>query len=182
MNRRVEALTSPLRVGFPARRCERSLRAAELPRETPCKSPRWPNTQKNYDHTKFEREDGILPLTLHSRGRDLEWGFTPHQELGYCFGDVAADPDNKVIILTDSGETLDLGIVNEVMPTAKLLPRAWELARKIRHRPALTTRLTRETMLMQVKRAMLEQLPYGLALEGLAACNYWPKEFAKEKL
>ena len=31
-------------------------------------------------------------------------------------------------------------------------------------------------------RAMLEQLPYGLALEGLAACDYWPQEFAKQKL
>jgi hypothetical protein len=37
-------------------------------------------------------------------------------------------------------------------------------------------------MLMQVKRAMLDQLPYGLALEGLAACDFWPQEFAKEKL
>ena len=249
---------------------------------------------QKYDHIKFNREDGILQLTMHSGGSDLEWGFSPHQELGYCFGDIAADPENKVIIFTGSGETfihkedlggdgvsaevwathvlpdakrllmnlleiqapmiaavngpatvhaelallcdivlaadhatfqdaphypsglvpgdgvhvvwpmllglnrgryflmtgqelsakeaLDLGVVNEVMPQAKLLPRAWELARKIRSRPALTTRLTREVMLMQVKRAMLDQLPYGLALEGLAACDYWPKEFAKEKL
>jgi enoyl-CoA hydratase/carnithine racemase len=79
-------------------------------------------------------------------------------------------------------EALDLGVVNEVMPQSKLLARAWELARKIRQRPAVTTRLTREAMLMQVKRAMLEQLPYGLALEGLAACDYWPQSFAKEKL
>ena len=249
---------------------------------------------QKYDHIKFEREDGILQLSMHSGGSDLEWGFSPHQELGYCFGDIAADPENKVIIFTGSGETfihkedlggdgvsaevwathvlpdakrllmnlleiqapmiaavngpatvhaelallcdivlaadhatfqdaphypsglvpgdgvhvvwpmllglnrgryflmtgqelsakeaLDLGVVNEVMPHAKLLPRAWELARKIRRRPALTTRLTRETMLMQVKRAMLDQLPYGLALEGLAACDYWPQAFAKEKL
>ncbi len=249
---------------------------------------------QKYEHIKFEREDGILQLSMHSGGSDLEWGFSPHQELGYCFGDIAADPENKVIIFTGSGETfihkedlggdgvsaevwathvlpdakrllmnlleiqapmiaavngpatvhaelallcdivlaadhatfqdaphypsglvpgdgvhvvwpmllglnrgryflmtgqelsakeaLDLGVVNEVMPQAKLLPRAWELARKIRRRPALTTRLTRETMLMQVKRAMLDQLPYGLALEGLAACDYWPQAFAKEKL
>lgn len=249
---------------------------------------------KKYDYLKFEREDGILQLTMHSGGSDLEWGFAPHQELGYAFADIAADPDNKVIIFTGSGETfihredlggggvtaevwathvlpdakrllmnlleiqapmiaavngpatvhaelallcdvvlaadhatfqdaphypsglvpgdgvhvvwpmllglnrgryflmtgqelsareaLDLGVVNEVMPQSKLLPRAWDLARKIRQRPAITTRLTREAMLMQVKRAMLEQLPYGLALEGLAACDYWPQEFAKEKL
>lgn len=249
---------------------------------------------QKYDYLKFEREDGILQLTMHSGGSDLEWGFSPHQELGYAFADIASDPENKVVIFTGSGatfihkedlggdgvtaevwaahvlpdakrllmnlleiqapmiaavngpatvhaelallcdivlaadhatfqdaphypsglvpgdgvhvvwpmllglnrgryflmtgqelsakEALDLGVVNEVMPQSALLPRAWELARKIRQRPAITTRLTREAMLMQVKRAMLEQLPYGLALEGLAACDYWPQEFAKEKL
>ena len=57
-----------------------------------------------------------------------------------------------------------------------------ELARIVQLRPALTTRLTREAMLMQVKRAMLEQLPYGLALEGLAACDFWPTPFAAENI
>lgn len=37
---------------------------------------------QKYDHIKFEREDGILQLTMHSGGSDLEWGFSPHQELG----------------------------------------------------------------------------------------------------
>ncbi len=249
---------------------------------------------KKYEHIKFEREDGILQIAMHTDGKDLLWGFPPHQELGHAFADIANDLENQVIILTGSGDTfihkedlggggvtaaawaghllpdakrllmnlleiqapmiaavngpatvhaelallcdivlaadhatfqdaphypsglvpgdgvhviwpmllglnrgryflmtgqelsakeaMDLGVVNEVMPQAALLPRAWELARKIRQRPALTTRLTREAMLMQVKRAMLEQLPYGLALEGLAACDYWPQEFAKQKL
>jgi enoyl-CoA hydratase/carnithine racemase len=247
---------------------------------------------KKYEHIKFQREDGILQLTLHSDGQDLIWGFAPHQELGYCFADIAADPENKVIIFTGSGETfihkedlggggvtaqvwaehvlpdakrlltnlleiqapmiaavngpatvhaelallcdivlaadhtvfqdaphypsglvpgdgvhvvwpmllglnraryflltgqilsaneaLQLGVVNEVLPQAELLKRAWELARIVRARPSLTTRLTREAMLMQVKRAMLEALPYGLALEGLAACDFWPSHFAAE--
>jgi hypothetical protein len=39
-----------------------------------------------------------------------------------------------------------------------------------------------DAMLMQVKRAMLEQLPYGLALEGLAACDFWPTQFAAENI
>lgn len=35
-------------------------------------------------------------------------------------------------------------------------------------------------MLLGLKRAMLEQLPYGLALEGLAAADYWPSSFPGE--
>ena len=79
-------------------------------------------------------------------------------------------------------EALALGVVNEVMPQDKLLDRAWTLARKIRQRPAITTRLTREAMVQQLKRAMLDQLPYGLALEGLAACDHWPETFPREKM
>jgi enoyl-CoA hydratase/carnithine racemase len=249
---------------------------------------------KKYEHIKFHREDGILQVSMHSNDEDLIWGFAPHQELGYCFGDIGSDPENKVIIFTGTGttfihkeelggggvdaktwgehvlpdakrllmnlleiqapmiaaingpatvhaelgllcdvvlaadhatfqdaphfpsglvpgdgvhivwpmllglnraryflitgqtlaadEALNLGVVNEVMANAELLPRAWQLARSLRQRPALTLRLTREALLHQVKRAMLEQLPYGLALEGLAACDYWPSEFAKKDL
>src|SRR4029079_12707209 len=59
-----------------------------------------------YRHIKFDRQDGILQVTLHNEHRDLVWGFLPHQELGYCFGDIGSDPENKVIIFTGSGETL----------------------------------------------------------------------------
>jgi enoyl-CoA hydratase/carnithine racemase len=256
--------------------------------------PQLDDYAKKYQHLKFQRENGILQVTMHTDHRDLTWGFAPHQELGYCFGDIGADPENKVIIFTGSGDTfihkedlgggkvdakvwaehvlpdakrllmnlleiqapmiaavngpatvhaelallcdivlaadhsvfqdaphfpsglvpgdgvhvvwsmllglnrgryflltgqqlsaveaLNLGVVNEVMPQAELLTRAWELARLIRARPALTVRLTREAMLMQVKRAMLDQLPYGLALEGLAACDYWPDTFPAENI
>lgn len=249
---------------------------------------------KKYEHISFKREDGILQISMHTDNSDLVWGFAPHQELGYCFGDIASDPENKVIIFTGSGNTfihkedlgggevdaaiwgdhvmpdakrllmnlleiqapmiaavngpasvhaelavlcdvvlaadhatfqdaphypsglvpgdgvhivwpmlmglnrgryflmtgqtlsaaeaLNLGVVNEVMPQADLLGRAWDLARSIRTRPELTTRLTREAMLQPVKRAMLDNLPYGLALEGLAACDYWPKEFTVKTL
>lgn len=74
-------------------------------------------------------------------------------------------------------EALHLGLVNEVMPQEKLLPRAWELARQILQQPPLTVRLIREVMLQEVKRLTQGTLPLGLALELLAAVDHWPKNF-----
>jgi enoyl-CoA hydratase/carnithine racemase len=66
-------------------------------------------------------------------------------------------------------EALTLGIVNEVLPREKLLPRAHELARQLLRQPILTLRYTREALASKYRRLMLEELGPGLAVEGLAA-------------
>ena len=52
----------------------------------------------------LERRDGILQVTLHTNGKELEWGGGPHEELSYLFADIARDFENKVVILTGTGE------------------------------------------------------------------------------
>jgi enoyl-CoA hydratase/carnithine racemase len=64
-------------------------------------------------------------------------------------------------------EALKLGVVNEVLPRENLLPRAWELARDICKRPTLARRYARVAMTQTLKKAMLEGLGYGIALESL---------------
>ena len=58
-----------------------------------------------YHHAKLERRDGILQVTLHSDGKELEWGGGPHEELSYLFAEIGRDYDNRVVILTGTGES-----------------------------------------------------------------------------
>ncbi|MDO8212599.1 enoyl-CoA hydratase/isomerase family protein [Conexibacter sp. CPCC 206217] len=74
-------------------------------------------------------------------------------------------------------EAKDLGLVAELMPKEDLLPRAYEIAQGILEKPELTRRLTRRAFGAVWKDHLNNVLPYGAALEGLAAANYWPREF-----
>ncbi|MGQ0620532.1 MAG: enoyl-CoA hydratase/isomerase family protein [Panacagrimonas sp.] len=58
-----------------------------------------------YENIRLDREDGILTMTLHTKGEDFVWSARAHEELGYCFTDVGADRENKVVILTGTGDT-----------------------------------------------------------------------------
>jgi enoyl-CoA hydratase/carnithine racemase len=69
---------------------------------------------------------------------------------------------------------LEYGVVNEVLPSDKLLSRAMELARYIAAMPALTRRYTRLALTQRLKRLMQEGLSHGLALEALAAIDQLP--------
>jgi enoyl-CoA hydratase/carnithine racemase len=59
---------------------------------------------KRYENIRLEREDGVLTLTVHTNGDSLVWTAQVHDELAYCFTDVACDPENKVVVLTGAGD------------------------------------------------------------------------------
>jgi enoyl-CoA hydratase/carnithine racemase len=71
-------------------------------------------------------------------------------------------------------EALDLGVVNEVLPADGLVDRAHELARKLAEQPDTALRYARDAITQRLKRLLLEDLAYGLALEGLGAYSSWP--------
>ena len=57
-----------------------------------------------YESIHLERQNGILEMRLHTHGKSLVFNKTIHDELGFAFADIAADRDNKVVILTGTGE------------------------------------------------------------------------------
>lgn len=83
-----------------------------------------------YQHLRMERSDGILQITMHSEGGTLRWGGGPHGEFGAAFRDIAADRDNRVIILTGTGdhfiETVDDSNVGQRLPTTRMSPQTWD--------------------------------------------------------
>ena len=65
---------------------------------------RFDQYRSRYQNIKLEREDGILTLTLQTRGAGFVWSALAHEELGYCFTDIGADRENKVVIMTGTGD------------------------------------------------------------------------------
>jgi enoyl-CoA hydratase/carnithine racemase len=76
-----------------------------------------------YANVRMERRDGILELHLHTDGGPLRWGGSA-KRIGDAFADVAADPDNVVVILTGTGDAFC--DVRERRPAATSTPRAWD--------------------------------------------------------
>jgi enoyl-CoA hydratase/carnithine racemase len=57
-----------------------------------------------YSTIEMTRTDGILELRFHTEGGPLRWGHAAHSELGHAFSEIGRDPENKVIIMTGTGE------------------------------------------------------------------------------
>ncbi|MEV4418708.1 enoyl-CoA hydratase/isomerase family protein [Patulibacter sp. NPDC049589] len=63
------------------------------------------NYADRYSHVHLTRDDGVLTVRLHTDDGPLHWGGVPHEELGWCFADIAADPENEVVVITGTGES-----------------------------------------------------------------------------
>jgi enoyl-CoA hydratase/carnithine racemase len=67
-----------------------------------------------------------------------------------------------------ASEAKAIGVVGEVLPKERLLPRAWEIARMLKQKPLRVLRNTRLALTQRVKKNLLDELGYGLLLEGNA--------------
>ena len=78
-----------------------------------------------YNNIRFERRDGILQMTFHTNGGPLQWGGGPHEEFHRAFADVGSDRDNRVIIVTGTGDTFS-GPQGTAAGAPKRPPREWD--------------------------------------------------------
>ena len=58
----------------------------------------------SYRYMKLERRHGILQMTLHTDGGPLQWNMEAQAEFAQAFAEVGADPENRLVILTGTGD------------------------------------------------------------------------------
>jgi enoyl-CoA hydratase/carnithine racemase len=73
-------------------------------------APRFDQYRDRYQNIRLEREDGVLIMTLHTGGKSLVWSALAHEELGYCFTEIGADRENKVVLMTGADENFCVDI------------------------------------------------------------------------
>lgn len=82
-----------------------------------------------YHGINFSRSNGVLELQLHTRGGEALWGVSEkslHNELGIAFGDIARDPENRVVLLTGTGSTFIAGMDPEERAPEPSLDLMWD--------------------------------------------------------
>lgn len=85
--------------------------------------PEFGTYSQKYDHASFRREDGILEVRLKSPDDgSFVWTYPARNELGFLFADIGADVENKVVILTGTGDSF---IASEELTPGKLDAQTW---------------------------------------------------------
>ena len=78
-----------------------------------------------YNNIRFERRNGILQMTFHTNGGPLQWGSGPHEEFPRAFADVGSDRENRVIIVTGTGDAFS-GPQGTAAGAPKRTPQEWD--------------------------------------------------------
>ena len=88
-----------------------------------------PDYATRYETIRFARNEGVLEVTLTTRGGEALWGVTErslHSELGHAFTNIALDPENKVVLLTGTGATFIAGMDPEERAPETNLQAMWD--------------------------------------------------------
>lgn len=99
-------------------------------------------------------------------------GVVPGDGVQFVWQNLLGPNRGRYFLLTgqeiDAQEARNLGIVSEVLPQDQLMLRARAIAADFAQKSDLTLRYTRVALNQHMRRTVLQDLGYGLALEGLA--------------
>lgn len=125
----------------------------------------------------------LLLADVHIASERATYGDAPHPAFGITGGDglhvvweeLAGTARSKWLLWT--GETIDAqtalqwGVVNEVVAHERALDRGIEIARGLAAKPALYRTLQKQTLNLNLRRRITQDVPFGMALEGLTAAD-----------
>ena len=125
----------------------------------------------------------LLLADVHIASERATYGDLPHPTFGITGGDglhvvweeVAGTARAKWLLWTgeniDARTAMQWGVVSEVVPHDQALDRGVEIARQLASKPALYRSLQKQTLNLNLRRRITEDVPFGMALEGLTAAD-----------
>jgi enoyl-CoA hydratase/carnithine racemase len=125
----------------------------------------------------------LLLSDVHIASDRATYGDYPHPAFGITAGDglhvvweeVAGTARAKWLLWTgeqiDAQTALQWGVVSEVVPHERALDRGIEIARTLAAKPALYRTLQKQTLNLNLRRRLVEDVSFGMALEGLTAAD-----------
>jgi enoyl-CoA hydratase/carnithine racemase len=125
----------------------------------------------------------LLLSDIHIASERATYGDTPHPAFGITGGDglhvvweeIAGTARAKWLLWTgeqiDARTALEWGVVSEVVPHERAVDRGIEIARGLAAKPALYRSLQKQTLNLNLRRRITQDVPFGMALEGLTAAD-----------
>lgn len=143
-------------------------------------------------HSEFALTADIILASEKAYFQDyphLTFGIVPGDGMQTVWARALGEYRSKYFLYTQQSitamEAKTLGLVAEVLPdNDALLARAKELAKQLLNIPELTRRHMRAMFIAPLRKALLEQVGYGLAVEGVTATDLRiaAEENAKQKI
>jgi enoyl-CoA hydratase/carnithine racemase len=125
----------------------------------------------------------LLLADIHIASERAVYADFPHPAFGITAGDglhvvweeVAGSARAKWLLWTgeriDAQTALQWGVVSEVVPHDRAVERGVEIARGLAAKPSLYRSLQKQTLNLNLRRRITEDVPFGMALEGLTAAD-----------
>src|SRR5919106_4444464 len=125
----------------------------------------------------------LLLCDIHIASERATYGDSPHPAFGITGGDglhvvweeIAGTARATWLLWTgeqiDARTALQWGVVSEVVSHERALDRGIEIARGLAAKPALYRTLAKQTLNLNLRRRITQDVPFGMALEGLTAAD-----------